>query len=58
MVSKFGIRYRMNLKHIKEFLLKTNKNFFYFRPHPDNKDSYLDVEDIPSKLKECKIKTN
>ena len=56
LVSKFGIRCRMNLKHQKIYLKKQMKMYLF--KILGNEDSYLDVENISSKLKDCTIKTN
>ena len=57
LVSKFGIRYRMNLRHHQKNPFKKQMKTSLFQILR-NEDSYLDVENISSKLKDCTIKTN
>lgn len=47
----------MNLKHYQELPLKEQMKTSLFQIL-DNEDSYLHVENIYSKLKDCTIKTN
>ena len=46
----------MNLKHQKIYLKKQMKMYLF--KILGNEDSYLDVENISYKLKDCTIKTN
>ena len=56
LVSKFGIRRRMNLKDQKVSLKKQMKMYLF--KILGNEDYYLDVENISFKLKDCTLKTN